>query len=219
MKPLRVVIVGAAGQARETAWYLDDINREADTFRLQGFVVSEMANLGPRDSRERVLGDYEWLEAHRSEIDGVILGLGMPGARLKVAAELEARFPNLEWPRVQHPSVRLDPKSAKLGRGVLLGVNACATVNLELGDFAMLNFGVTVGHETRIGRGSVVNPGANLSGGVMIGEGVLVGAGAVILQYRSVGDRSVVGAGAVVTRDVPPDTTVVGVPARVMGGG
>jgi sugar O-acyltransferase (sialic acid O-acetyltransferase NeuD family) len=218
MKPMRVVIVGAAGQARETAWYLEEINREGEAFRLAGFIVSDRSRLGPRDSAERVLGDYAWLEAHEKEVDGVILGLGMPATRLAVASELDSRFPRLAWPAVVHPSVRLDRGTCKLGRGVLVGVNVCATVHVELCDFSMLNFGSTVGHETRVGRGSVVNPGANLSGGVVIGEGVLVGAGAVVLQYRSVGDGAVVGAGAVVTKDVAPGMTVVGVPARAMGG-
>jgi len=40
--------------------------------------------------------------------------------------------------------------------------------------------------------------------------------GAVVLPWVTIGARSVVGAGAVVVRDVPPDTVVVGNPARVV---
>jgi acetyltransferase-like isoleucine patch superfamily enzyme len=61
-----------------------------------------------------------------------------------------------------------------------------------------------------------VNPGANIAGGVVIGEGVLIGSGAQVLQYLTVGSGATVGAGAVVTRDVPENTTVVGIPARPM---
>jgi UDP-2-acetamido-3-amino-2,3-dideoxy-glucuronate N-acetyltransferase len=45
-------------------------------------------------------------------------------------------------------------------------------------------------------------------------RGASIGSGAAILCGITVGERALVGAGAVVTRDVPADTTVAGVPAR-----
>ena len=48
-------------------------------------------------------------------------------------------------------------------------------------------------------------------------EGVLIGAGAKILGNVEVGKGSRVGAGSVVLMDVPPHTTVAGVPAKVIG--
>lgn len=50
-----------------------------------------------------------------------------------------------------------------------------------------------------------------------IGNGVLIGAGAKVLGNIRVGDCSRVGAGSVVLKDVPPRTTVAGVPAKVIG--
>jgi len=52
--------------------------------------------------------------------------------------------------------------------------------------------------------------------GIVIGENVWVGARAVIFDGVVVGDGAIVGAGAVVTKDVPPKTIVVGVPAKVI---
>jgi serine O-acetyltransferase len=49
---------------------------------------------------------------------------------------------------------------------------------------------------------------------VVVEEEVLIGTGAQILQYLTVGSGAKVGAGAVVTRDIPKQTTVVGIPAR-----
>ena len=51
-----------------------------------------------------------------------------------------------------------------------------------------------------------------------IGEEVYVGAGARIIGGIVVGDRAKVGANAVVVRDVDPDTSVVGIPAKPVGG-
>jgi acetyltransferase-like isoleucine patch superfamily enzyme len=55
-----------------------------------------------------------------------------------------------------------------------------------------------------------------LAGGVTAARGAFVGAGAVCAPNVAIGANSVVGAGAVVVRDVPPDTTVIGNPARVL---
>ena len=52
--------------------------------------------------------------------------------------------------------------------------------------------------------------------GIVIEDGAWIGAGAAILDGTRIGARAVVGANAVVTRDVPPQSVAVGVPARVV---
>jgi acetyltransferase-like isoleucine patch superfamily enzyme len=54
------------------------------------------------------------------------------------------------------------------------------------------------------------------AGPVQIREGSFVGASVTILAGRTIGPRSFVAAGSVVTEDVPPNTVVAGVPARVV---
>lgn len=216
--PLRVMIVGAAGFAREVAWLLRECNAAAgrEAYRFVGYVVSDGAALGPHDSARAVRGDFSWLDAHREAFDALALGIGTPGPRGRVAAELDALFGDTkEWPALRHPTVRMDDASAAVGRGVLLCAGVLATVGVTFEEFSMVNLACTLGHEARVGRASVVNPSVNLSGGVVLEEGVLVGTGAQVLQYLRVGAGATVGAGAVVTRDVPPGVTVTGVPARV----
>ncbi|MHB1116083.1 acyltransferase [Sideroxydans sp.] len=51
---------------------------------------------------------------------------------------------------------------------------------------------------------------------IIIEEGCYIGSGAIIVGPVMIGNHSVIGAGAVVTRDVPPQTFVAGVPAKVV---
>src|SRR5208337_2574319 len=189
-------------------------NRVEPQFEFLGYVVSDLSQLQPRDSRDQVLGDFGWLQANRHAVDALAIGVGTPATRLKLAAELRHLLPGIAWPAIIHPTAIIELDSARIAEGCYIGAGVTATVNITLEPFALCNFGCTLGHEARIGAGSVVNPGANISGGVVIGTGVLVGTGAQILQYLHIGAGATVGAGAVVTHNVPEGLTVLGVPAR-----
>jgi acetyltransferase-like isoleucine patch superfamily enzyme len=52
--------------------------------------------------------------------------------------------------------------------------------------------------------------------GTLVKRGASIGSGAVLLCGITVGQNAMIGAGSVVTRDVPPDTTVAGNPAKIV---
>jgi len=54
----------------------------------------------------------------------------------------------------------------------------------------------------------------SFGGKIVIEDDAWIGAGAIILPNVTIGEGAIVGSGAVVTKDVPPYTVVVGVPAR-----
>lgn len=87
---------------------------------------------------------------------------------------------------------------------------------LDLGDFVTLSSGVKI--ITHITVGYPDHPLIKLyptrEAGVKIENGVYIGTGAIILPGVIIGRESVVAAGAVVTRSVPAQTLVAGVPAR-----
>jgi serine O-acetyltransferase len=80
--------------------------------------------------------------------------------------------------------------------------------------------GVVINSQVRGGRNVMIEHqvtiGAEKRQAPRIGDGVFLGAGAKILGAVVVGDGARVGANAVVVKDVPPHSTVVGIPARVV---
>ena len=86
------------------------------------------------------------------------------------------------------------------GMGVVIGETAA------VGDDVTLYQGVTLG-------GTTLNPGKRHP---TLGNGVVVGGGAKILGNIHIGDNCRIGAGSVVLRDVPADSTVVGVPGHII---
>ena len=84
--------------------------------------------------------------------------------------------------------------------------------------------GVVIGETAEVGDGCVLYQGVTLGGTgkdtgkrhPTLGNGVLIVAGAILLGTITVGDGAYVGAGSVVVDNVPPNTTVVGNPARVV---
>ncbi|GAA5818229.1 MAG: serine acetyltransferase [Methanobrevibacter sp. CfCl-M3] len=84
--------------------------------------------------------------------------------------------------------------------------------------------GVVVGETSIIGDDVIIYQGVVLGGTSLakekrhptVGSGVVIGAGAIVIGNLTLGNGSKIGAGAVVLDDVPPGTTAVGVPSRIV---
>jgi len=126
----------------------------------------------------------------------------------------------------------------KIGDGTKLGtfveVQKGATIgdNCKISSHTFICEGVHIGNGCFVGHGVLfindknpraVNPDGSMQNDddwelleTIIEDNVSIGSGAVIMGGIQIGKGAVVGAGAVVTKDVPENTTVAGVPARVL---
>lgn len=100
-----------------------------------------------------------------------------------------------------HPGARIGRRLfIDHGMGVVIGETA------EIGDDVLIYHGVTLG-------GTGKEKGKRHP---TIGNNVVIGAGAKVAGSFTVGDNSKIGANAVVVREVPPNSTVVGIPGRIV---
>ena len=99
--------------------------------------------------------------------------------------------------------------AARIGKGILVDHGT----GVVIGETAVVEDNVSMLHEVTLG-----GTGKELGDRhPKIRRGVLIGAGAKVLGNIEVGECAKVGAGSVVLKDVPPHTTVAGVPAKVVG--
>ncbi len=107
-------------------------------------------------------------------------------------------------------------KNLTLGRGVFinLGCRFQDTGGITIGDGALIGHGstlTTLNHHIDPDRRADMVPAP-----IRIGRKVWLGAAVTVLPGVTVGDGAIVGAGSVVTKDVPANAIVVGVPAKLI---
>ncbi|KKB79818.1 serine acetyltransferase [Devosia soli] len=124
-------------------------------------------------------------------------------------------------------------KAGRRDFALYLQSRASQVFQVDINPAVVMGKGIMLDHGTGLVIGETAVVGDNVSmlqnvtlGGTgksdqdrhpKIGNGVLIGAGAKVLGNIQVGDCSRIGAGSVVLKEVPPRTTVAGVPAKVIG--
>lgn len=116
--------------------------------------------------------------------------------------------------------------NTEIGDNVKIGSLAHIDYNVKIGDDSKIEGLAFIPPLSRIGKNVFIGPGATLTNdpypmcdkmiGVIIEDGAIIGARAVIKAGVRVGKNSVVAMGAVVTKDIPENVVVAGVPAKII---
>jgi sugar O-acyltransferase (sialic acid O-acetyltransferase NeuD family) len=212
-----VLIIGAGGHGSELLSYISDLKRGSELIEFLGFVD---------DNKEpglwngaRILGGVptliELLKSPNVENVSFITAVGDNGTRRLLVERLQTSVPELTPWILQHPGAVVG-NEVEIGPGTCLAPGSVVTTNAQIGAHCILNVNVSVSHDSIVGDFVNLNPGVVVAGNVQVGTGAFIGAGATLIDRVKVGEWAVIGAGAVVIKDVPPNSTAVGVPARVI---
>lgn len=207
----KIVIVGAGGFGREVKMLIDQINLHSKEFEFLGFYDDGIAK-STEINGFHVLGSVSDLVKIDHELS-VVVSIADPAIKMKIHKILKYNT-NLNFPSLIHPNVLIGGDNVFIGNGCIICASNIITVNINIGNFVILNLGCTTGHDTTIGDYCSFMPSVNISGEVVIEDLVYVGTGAKIINLLSIGKSTIVGAGAVVSKSLPAHCTAVGIPAK-----
>jgi sugar O-acyltransferase (sialic acid O-acetyltransferase NeuD family) len=208
-----IVILGAGGHAREVLDIVEACIDNGSEYVVKGYIVeSAHGTAGLMINDKSILGDFSWFDRHGENI-AVVCGVGAPSLKFRLVQKTGAW--NMPFISIIHPSAMLT-KRVRIGQGVVVAAGCVLTNNIRLGDHVHINIACTVSHDVEINDFVTIAPGVHISGNVVIGTGAYIGTGATIVEKINIGEWSVVGAGSTVVDDVPPNSTIVGVPGKVI---
>ena len=205
----RVVLWGATGQAKVLNEALPSMGA------CLSALVDRRCLRSPWPDVEMLTGEpafIDWLQSINAELHFAV-AIGGDRGRDRIAIRHRLIELGLTPLTVVHTTAFV-ATDAIVGQAcqILANASVCSFATLE--DSVIVNTRASVDHDSIIREGTHIAPGAIITGEVDIGPRSFIGAGAVVLPRLQIGADCIVGAGAVVTKNIPANTTVVGIPAR-----
>lgn len=136
--------------------------------------------------------------------------------------EIRNLFSELTGKTVDESFMMFPPFYTDCGPGITVGknifINSCCNFQdqggITIGDGSQIGHKVTL---ATLNHGiDAEDRGTLYPAPIVIGKNVWIGAAATVVWGVTIGDNSIIGAGSVVTKDIPANTVVAGVPAKVI---
>lgn len=202
----KIIVIGAGLYSEEIA----DLIQTAYSYDIAAFIEGvNRENCGVNENGVSILWIDEMRDLNLSY--KCICAIGSP-KRIDLIEVVKLK--GFGFTSLIHPSAQIFP-SASISTGSIVGAGTVISTKTNIGEHVIINRGCLIGHHVCIENYVTISPGVNIAGKVTIKECSYIGMGAIILDGISVGANAVIGAGAVVTKDVPDNVQVMGIPARI----
>jgi sugar O-acyltransferase (sialic acid O-acetyltransferase NeuD family) len=206
-----MLIIGAKGFAKEV---LEVLYKKNDKEKIAFYddvsldIKDNLYHKFPVLKNEELVKDF-----FKNVSNKFTLGIGNPTLRKKLAE----KFFNLggEFSSTICINSHIGHFGNKIGMGCNIMTGTIITNDVIIGNGVLINLNCTIGHDCVIGDFVEISPSVSVSGNCTIGAFTTIGTNATILPKVTIGKNVIVAAGAVVTKDVPDNCMVAGIPAVI----
>ena len=206
---LKTVIIAASGHGKVVL----DILQQNEDIEITGFIDDDSSLQGKSVNGIPVIGIFFSILSSIENIDRGIVAIGDNHIRAEFFKKLHDI--GVQTIIAIHPA-SIIAKTATVGNGTVVAANAVINPDAQIGENCIINTGATIDHDIFIADHVHISPGVNLAGNVSVGHYSHIGIGASVINGITIGQNATIGAGAVVTKDVPDNAVVAGVPAKII---
>jgi sugar O-acyltransferase (sialic acid O-acetyltransferase NeuD family) len=206
-----MLIIGAKGFAKEV---LEVLFQNNDTKKIAFFDDINDDVYGKLYNEYPILKTLTEVENYFNSVSkDFTIGIGNPVLR-KILYE---KFSNIngDFKSTISPKANIGNFGNIIGEGSNIMTGSVITNDISIGKGVIININCTIGHDSKIGLFVEISPGVNISGNCEIGDYTTIGTNATVLPKIKIGKNVIVAAGAVVTKDVPDNCMVAGIPAVI----
>jgi sugar O-acyltransferase (sialic acid O-acetyltransferase NeuD family) len=205
-----MTIAGAKGHALEILDILINDKQQTEVVFFDNIFKSvEIETI----KKFRVIHSIEEMCRHFKKDPKFVLGVGNPKSR-KILTELLEKNGGMLTSVIANTAT-ISTLNVSLGDGVNIMHRVLIQPEVTVGKGTLVNAGVFLHHEAKIGAFCELGPNTVVTGNAVIKDNAILGAGVIILPNVVVGRSAIVAAGSIVTKNVADNTMVAGVPASL----
>jgi len=206
-----MLIIGAKGFAKEVLEVLhqlkklDNLAFYDDINNIDNLLFNKFPLL---NSKKQVIKHFKSFD------NSYTIGIGNPKLRKKMYDKFSLLGGDIL--STISPNAEIGNYDIKIGKGTSILPKVVISNGVSIGKVCLIYYGTIITHDCKIGQFVEISPNATVLGRVTIGSYSQIGAGSIILPDIKIGMNVIVGAGAVVTKDIPNNSVVVGIPAKII---
>lgn len=206
-----LIIIGARGFGREVYDLAIQCSGFNSEYIIKGFLDDKADALTNFENYPKIISSVENYEIVENDVFVCALGtVKWKKYYIELILAKGATFINLI-----HPSTIINTNTI-IGNGLLAFMNSNISNDCIIEDFVTIQGYVVLGHDTKIGKWSHLSAYSFTGGFVVLEEEVCLNTRATVLPNLIVCKGAVVGASSLVIKKVKKNTTVFGVPAKIL---